>query len=163
VAHSIAGFVAKYDSFAATTVRLPDWHVCGLNLGFAFVPLPDREGPRGTPFFNEEFLEKLTTSAAAWAAMQSRAYPIAYIKTEYFGGTGTQVAVVWQHGIVSFGPVATGEDAEQETSLSEGAINRAVRLLGVERGKAIDEFAALGLQRYRSNDDWIAFAAVPSN
>lgn len=35
--------------------------------------------------------------------------PLAYVETEYFGGTGVQGAVVWSNGQIIFGPALTGD------------------------------------------------------
>jgi hypothetical protein len=52
---------------------------------------------------------------------------------------------------VAAGPFKTGN----EVPLAVGAINRAFRHLGVARGSEIDEFEAVGIGRFRSNEDWI--------
>jgi hypothetical protein len=61
------------------------------------------------------------------------------------------------------GPVRTSDLWEGgkyvPTPLLDGAINRAVRLVGVERGPVRDEFDALGLGRHRSNESWLSEAA----
>jgi hypothetical protein len=91
----------------------------------------------------------------AWAIERSRTFPLAYVQTDYEGGPGVQSAVAWDGGPVVFGPLASGDvDGATSTPILEGAINRAVRLLGVPRGNAIDEFDALGLGRHRINGDW---------
>jgi hypothetical protein len=94
----------------------------------------------------------------AWATEQSRRFPVAYIQTDYHGGTGSQCAIVWRDGAVSSGPLETVDKQGSITPLRERAINRAVMELGVERGDARDEFEALGLNRHRDNDDWVAAA-----
>jgi hypothetical protein len=47
------------------------------------------------------------------------------------------------------------------TPLLDGAVNRTVRHLGVDRGAVSDEFDALGLGRHRSNEKWLAAAGEP--
>ena len=90
---------------------------------------------------------------SAWAARESLGFPLAYVETNYQGGPGEQSAIVWAGGRIVFGP-ATTDTGEPRTPLLEGAINRALRHLGVERGDVIDEFDALGLGRHRLNEDW---------
>jgi hypothetical protein len=106
-----------------------------------------------------ELLERLTSALADLAVEQSRRFPLAYIETEYFGGTGTQAAVAWQSGGVVFGPEQSKSEwlDGQFTAppLLDKAINRAARLIGVDRGTALDEFAALGLGRHRSDEKWL--------
>lgn len=75
--------------------------------------------------------------------------PIAWIRTEYHGGTGGQGAVVYDRGAVVFGP----------TSAEYGPINQALSRLGVACAPGQDEFATVGLGRFRSNEDGWAQAA----
>lgn len=75
----------------------------------------------------------------------SRFGPIAYIETEYHGGSGGQGAAVYAN-----------RDVLMEPQWSEcGPINLALKLLGVRRRILGDRFSALGLQRFRFNDDLI--------
>ncbi len=70
---------------------------------------------------------------------------VAYVETEYFGGNGVQSAAVWERGAIAFGP----------KQADVGPINEALRLLGVERTNAKDEFDTVGLGRHRGNKGWI--------
>jgi hypothetical protein len=79
----------------------------------------------------------------------SRLGPVAYIETDYFGGVGGQGAAVYADGQVIMEP-EWGES---------GPINRALKMIGVNRGLFGDRFSALGLGAYRSNDD-LSDAAV---
>lgn len=63
----------------------------------------------------------------------------ALMETDYVGGHGTQAAGVYDQARVVLAP-----------ERAPGSINRALRVLGVERGQHQDEFEALGLGRYRS-------------
>jgi hypothetical protein len=70
--------------------------------------------------------------------------------------------VVWHKGRVVFGPL-TSETAGPGNSypappLSEGAINQALRYLGVWRQNGQDEFDMLGLGQYRSAEAVVAKA-----
>jgi hypothetical protein len=153
VAHYIHGFVARRRPLDAAVASLPGAAVCTLSSGFAFLPLPrpsETDPPAGV-----RSCDRLSVAMNAWAAERSRTFPLAYVQTSYEGGPGVQSAVVWDGGTVVFGPLATGdEEGATTTPLLEGAINRAVRLLGVSRVRAIDEFDALGLGLHRLNEDW---------
>jgi hypothetical protein len=124
--------------------------VVSLSLGFGFLPIIETMvgDDEPAPF---EHLVQLTGRLAEWAQRNSHQFPLAYVQTEYFGGPGEQAAMVWAAGSVVFGPVKTSEEP-----LLEGAVNRAVRYLGVERGAVRDEFDALGLGRHRSNETWLS-------
>ena len=77
--------------------------------------------------------------------MWSAGGAVAYFETDYWGGEGEQSAVLWERGEMVYGPAKS----------RLGPINGALRRMGVERGAALDEFDAVGLGRYRDNDDWI--------
>lgn len=77
--------------------------------------------------------------------------PLAYIETDYFGGVGSQGAIVWSKGKIIFGPAVTGNRRDlQVDQLPAGAINCALKMLGVEKRHWVDEFEALGLRTYRA-------------
>jgi hypothetical protein len=88
---------------------------------------------------------------------------VAYIEGETFGGQGTQSAAVWDQGELLLGPLFTcdvEDDVEDgfvwTSDPRQSAINLALRELGVDRGTAVDEFAALGLHLKRKTEDWLA-------
>lgn len=153
MAHSIHGFIAKRRPLETAATSLPDAVVCALPLEFGFLPLEmpsEADPPAGV-----SSCERLSAAMNAWAAERSRAFPLAYVQTEYTGGPGVQSAIVWDGGEVVFGPIATGDYVgEDATPRLERAINRALRLLGVSKGREIDEYAALDLGRHRLNDWW---------
>ena len=74
----------------------------------------------------------------------SKADAVAYVETEYFGGDGDQGAIVAREGKIVFGPAA-----------GDGSINAALGLIGARKETGHDEFDAIGLGRFRSNEDWI--------
>ena len=76
----------------------------------------------------------------------SKDQSVAYVETEYFGGTGVQAAAVWLKGKLVYGP-------KQNKKI--GPINAALRRLGVRASDGRDEFDTIGLGRFRSNEDWI--------
>jgi hypothetical protein len=67
----------------------------------------------------------------------------AVIETDYFGGMGSQSAVVYR---------GSEEIMPAETD-SGGPINKALRVLGVVRQQGRDEFDTVGLGQYRDFDD----------
>lgn len=90
-------------------------------------------------------------------AVGSVAGPVAHVEAEYSGGTGTQIAQVWDAGKVVLGPVHSGEREAFPTAGSP--ISQALRRLGAARGDHFDEFEAVGLGRHRRTGEW---AALPS-
>ncbi|WP_370109338.1 hypothetical protein [Streptacidiphilus sp. MAP12-33] len=79
---------------------------------------------------------------------------VAYVEAEYFGGIGEQRAAVWTDSAVVLGPLHV---AEQQPFPAQGSpISQALRRIGVTSDGAVDEFAAVGLDRHRHMDDWLS-------
>lgn len=88
---------------------------------------------------------------AAWAEQVSREGPVAYIESIYPSGPeGYQKAIVWRDGAIAAGPFPE----------RHGAVDQALRILGVERSGEYDEFDSVGLGRYRDTEKWAADAIV---
>ena len=88
--------------------------------------------------------EFLSPQVETWARSISRDGCIAYIETEYIGGEGYERSAVWVDGKIALGPL----DAP-------GAINGALRALGVRAAPGTEEFHLVGLDRHRTLDDWL--------
>ena len=79
---------------------------------------------------------------------------IAYIETNYFGGVGSQAALLIRHGEI-VGPFATEDTWEKNTNeytqnpLGQRAINHVLNLMGVSKTSKKDEFAIVGLETTR--------------
>jgi hypothetical protein len=73
--------------------------------------------------------------------------PIAYLESDY----GHEAVAVWSQSDLVVQLIAT-----------EGAINQALRRIGVTSGALDGEFAVLGLGRFRSTEDWrmVAFSQL---
>lgn len=141
--HSINGVVASAESLPT----IADRHglaLAPLDLGLAFMPTGPDEldvicAPSATADAQFIYLSDTVLSALkAWSASG----PIAYIETDYFGGVGTQSAITIDRGAVVC----------RQAEACRGAINGALRKLGVGHGPATDAFEAVGLHRYRSNE-----------
>ena len=63
---------------------------------------------------------------------------LAYIETDYFGGTGTQAGVLFENGKIVIEPTK-----------EEKIINKILHRLGVYKEKDKDEFDSLSLRNYR--------------
>jgi hypothetical protein len=162
MSHHIRGFIARADGLCRAAADLAGARVVPLSLGFGFLPVT-KELAGDNELAPFEHVERLTVRLGAWAESASVACPLAYVETDYFGGDGWQAAIAWVSGAVAFGPVRTSDlwvDGKYTpTPLLDGAINRAVRLIGADRGAVRDEFDALGLGRHRSNESWLSEAA----
>jgi hypothetical protein len=156
--HYINGFIASLDQLSEAARRVAGARICPLQLGFAFLPLTAEVSSLDDPAADHDAFYRLTEPILEWAKKQSHRFPIAYIETDYFGGVGSQSAIVWRNGEIIFGPLQTADVA----FLSDGAISRALRALGVARRNAIDEFDELGLGSYRDNEDWVEAVGKPA-
>ena len=145
--------------------ELPEPHVVlDERLGLVMIPITD---PVRTTHSSDAqpvtgFYE-LTEGIAHWAEGLSRHGQVFYVHAEFHGGTGFQAAIGWEHGQRSGDPIFTknhpaeAEDWYQIVNRDAPmAISTALRQLGIEADASRDEFAAVGLGRHRSTDDWIA-------
>ena len=78
---------------------------------------------------------------------------IGYIEVDFWGGTGEQIAIIWQGGNSVFGPILSKHNYQNN---EEGAVNQLAKLMGVEMRNFHDEFAALGLDKFRLVEDWLS-------
>lgn len=81
-----------------------------------------------------------------------------YLETDYFGGTGTQLAEVWKDGAKILGPLLSYDGLKpniQDITIVDAAINEALQTIGIYKQEGKDEFASVGLDQYRSNDSII--------
>lgn len=119
-----------------------------LEAGFEFLPLDDENLDDVVGVQAGESLGAftyLTPILISLLRTASKMGSIAYVETDYFGGTGRQGAIVFSKGDVTLGPL-TGES---------GAINEALTVLGAPaRSERQDAFATIGLDRHRFNEDY---------
>ncbi|QHC33125.1 hypothetical protein [Streptomyces sp. HF10] len=92
----------------------------------------------------------------ALLAQWSAAGPIAYAEAEYFRGAGEQRAAVWAEGSLALGPL--DKPTKKRFWRAVSPVSQALRRLGARRSPGEDEFEALGLDRHRTNEDWISSA-----
>jgi len=149
--HSVTGFIASSETAVLVHVVEPRLRGVSLEQAAVLFPLSDDlideifppsrgRGPAEFTYLSPPVMEFLLGLSVHG--------PIAYFKTEYHGGTGGQVAVVFRDGQVA-GPRRS----------EIGPINEALRLLGIERLTQSDEFQAVGLWRYRFTEDWLELDA----
>ena len=140
MSHNITGLIAKYQPLLEFAKGLSLPKPAALNQGYAFLPVcpyeleddPD-EQPNPT---------QLGPTRAQVKALSNET-PVAYIETDYFGGCGTQSAILYRNGTETMFPVT--EDCP---------ISRVLAQLGVAKGEHYDEFEAVGLHLHRDNDEW---------
>jgi hypothetical protein len=135
--------------------RLPDSKLLKLEQNLALLPLAyeTRQAMDQSAMFEPFWF--LPHSLAQLARELSQTGPIGYIEVDFFGGTGQQIAMLWQSGASVWGPVLSEHNYAKQ---DEGAINQLARLMGVHKTRYYDEFEAMGLNRFRSDEDWLETA-----
>ncbi|MFJ3969848.1 hypothetical protein ACIPYR_17090 [Streptomyces parvus] len=78
------------------------------------------------------------------------------MEAEHFGGADRQRAAVWADGSLTLGPL--DEPTKQYLLLAVSPVSQALRRLGAQRGVDKDELESVGLNRHRTNEDWIGDA-----
>jgi len=126
-------------------------HECLLNeLEVAYSEKPTHLGG------NKPSLPMLYAPFAALACDFSASSKIGYLETDYFGGMGTQSAIMWEKGKVVYGPKTHTIDSTfpspTKEDLASNPINTLLQNLGAKRSGCIDEFEGVGLDRIRSMD-----------
>lgn len=148
--HFITGLVAEPKLLEAFALQKSLHRPVALSQGLAFLPLRDQDIDSfiAHPLSGcAEDFTYLSAQLAAEVANASNGGPVVYVETEYFGGTGAQGAAVFSGGSLVYGP----------KSAAIGPINEALRLVGViVAPSAADEFEAVGLNRHRHTEDWLA-------
>ncbi|MCK2242474.1 MULTISPECIES: hypothetical protein [unclassified Crossiella] len=99
-----------------------------------------------------ELLREWGSGVDGVLAEWSRSGPIALVEADFFGGEGSQSAVVWRDGEVDWGPVFA---EEFRGPWREWPINAALDRLGAVSGGG-DLFDAVGLGAERDVADWVA-------
>lgn len=156
MSHIINGFIASFSDLSAAVTELKSVRICRLSSGMGFFAVPDEMVESDEAAASVRGFDNFTDRLEKWAVAVSKHFPIAYIETEYFGGVGTQSAALWDAGKLTIGPLSFGPVSNLPVGPRlDWPINKVLRGLGVNHGAQIDEFAALGLGRYRSNEDWL--------
>lgn len=156
----LEAIIAPSSAIGVVSAELPGTRAVDLNAGFALVPLVPEAVAALSPgdervislLVDSPLPERLTDFLRRASAIA----PIAYVEAEFFGGVGQQGSVVWEGGEVVLGPLVDRAEPSPPTKLEAGPINRALRRLGVQRSPDdVDEFATLGLGKYRNTEDWL--------
>lgn len=146
--HVIAAFVAKKPAAAALSRAMGDAPVyrrkhaelllvpVGDDAFDALVAARGESEPVGPEFW------RLTHAFADLGRECSVHGAIAYVETDYFGGAGAQGAAAWSNGETLLAP----------TIAEAGAINAALRAIGLKAEQGLDEFDTLGLGTVRRMD-----------
>lgn len=161
MAHIISGFIADSHLIQELSRDLPGGVAIPLAHGIGFLPITAelvmQLGDR--PHDDEVikgFFGLLTPAIVALAERTSRSGRLGWIETEFSGGPGWQLAMMWEHGRISFGPVI--KEVRSVTALDP--INSFLEAMGVRADGEADQFEVVGLHRYRSNEAWLTSVDV---
>ncbi|MGE7955060.1 hypothetical protein ACQKQA_00415 [Pseudomonas sp. NPDC089530] len=155
--HWIQVLIGPTEALIEARGKLPSAVVCPLRQGFALIPLTQEVEAELRERATNDAQEVLPVSgemaqgAAELASALSSNAPIVYAATFIHGGTGGQDAIVWLKGEVVLN---VGDDEENMSAWPDSPISRALRRIGVTAETGEDEFDALGLGCYRSNESW---------
>jgi hypothetical protein len=157
VGYQLQAVLAAADLLTARAADLPEAAVVPLDHGMALVPMTERLADAldsGAPDPGTESLRFvwLPNGFDRVLADWSAAGPVAYVEADYFGGVGSQRAVVWLRGEVVLGPL--GVAPGQPHGPPGSPISRSLARLGVACDGALDEFDTVGLRRHRETGDW---------
>ena len=147
MAHFVTGFITKTDYIHQICSESSSLRSVSLEQGFSLFPLTDKllDNLRIPRSKGLDDFDKLPTELTDLLAKLSVICPLLYFETEYFGGDGNQLAIVFENGKMIFGPA---QDVV-------GPINEGLCLLGVEKKANSDEFDSIGLGENRSTDEWL--------
>lgn len=148
--HSVQLIIGQGQAIASFLRQWPGARAVDLRSGWQGIPVdeplyaaieakhPGAVRPSGLDVSPLGLSEALATATAKGGGL-------AYIETEYFGGTGGQSATAFVDGQQVMAP--------QTARGGAGPINQALRRIGVARTEA-DEFDTIGLGERRAMDDY---------
>jgi hypothetical protein len=143
MSYVLYGLIGKRQTLEAVALPSPTARIVPLEQNIAIIPLTDELCEDIGASCEIENFYKLSPELEEWALRISKAGLVAYIEAEFFGGSGNQSALCWNGVSRMLGPVH-----EQK------AINRVLKLLGVNKGNSHDEFDAVGLGKHRDTHHW---------
>ena len=152
--HDVKALIATSDKLAAAARRFDTAVVCPLVQSFSLLPITDglakelSEPQTKAPLIKP--IKELSDGLHALAIEISHDCPVAYISTSYFGGAGSQNALVWDKGSLRFSPTTQRYDQVWPNS----PISQALRAIGVRAAEGMDEFDTVGLGQHRETHRW---------
>lgn len=147
--YTLEAILAKPAVLAKAPFELEDSKIIYLTPELSMLPVTPQfldsmgQGTAPNKFFDS--FHYLSQPLAEACSSLSQFGIVAYVEAEFFGGVGQQVVVAWENQQIAMGPL---EDA--------GAINKALRLFGVKRGRGGDEFDSVDLGRHRETEEWLS-------
>ncbi len=163
--HCISGFIGKEEIIRAFTDNWVEAKLVTLYQGLAIIFLTRKLYDDIEELANSkldidysEFFMYLSPSIYEILVQESRIGKLAYIETDYFGGCGSQSAILFENSKIKIQPIKTETLWDEKTynyyhkPEGEKAINVVLKELGVYKVKGKDEFDSIGLGKYRHMD-----------
>lgn len=153
--HCIQTIVAPLVTANLVADRWPELPRLNRDNGFALFPvdaglIDARIMPDQSPTESADEFLLLTNGFRRWLRQLSCGGQLAYVETDYFGGTGGQGALVCRNNLEIMPP----------TWSESGTINQALGMIGLKGVWQADSFAAAGFTVVRSNDDLLQLIAI---
>ncbi|MBK8187852.1 MAG: hypothetical protein IPK77_11770 [Cellvibrio sp.] len=154
--HDVKALIAKFEILKQFQSNLESGVVCPLPQGFGLLPITDilmkqfKNHRAGIFSFKKSPIAEIPSGLLNLIFEISNFVPVAYITTEYFGGSGGQDAAAWEKGKLLFSPFSIGYKKEWPNS----SISQALRTIGVIAEINKDEFDSLGLGNHRETHKW---------
>ena len=143
--YTLQAIIAKAGTLNSS--RLEGAQIVPMQQGYEMLPLTDALLEQHEIIFlplTDEGLADLPDNIKSACEILSVKNKLAYIEAEYFGGAGTQACAVFSNGKMVAAP-----------TISESAINQALKTLGVTKNSNFDEFEAVGLNAERDTNKWV--------
>jgi len=148
--YCLYGIVGKSRDLLHKSLEYPGAVVVHLEQGIGMIPISEEllndieQGDTSSGATKELGFEFLSGAVSAWVRRLSQGMTLAYLEAEFISGEGTESAVVWRDGVRVLGPLR-----------GTGAVNRALRTLGVSVPSRREEFEVVGLGKHRSPEEWL--------
>lgn len=156
MSYALKAVVAEAELLTAAAAGLPSARTAPLRHGLALLPMVGA-------FFRELTTDSSGVYPGFWdlpaglvptLAEWSKVGPVAYVESEYFGGTGEENTAVWRDGRLALGPLHLLEG--DPVSAQGSPVARALRELGIQPAGSSDEFAVAGLDQHRESESWLS-------
>lgn len=150
--HHISGIITSFKYQG----DLPYLYLIG---NYAFIPLNRNvDSFKGYPL---EPFDNLTPPIKKLLKELSFTGRCAFIETDFFGGSGTQVSVVYDKGKITLGPLTSRHklsnnfirSGDIQVLVVDEAINQALQFIGIISHAGKDEFNTARLGAFRDNQD----------
>jgi hypothetical protein len=148
--YCLYGIVGKSRDLLHKSLKYPGACVVHLEQGIGMIPISEgllndiEQDDSSLGATKEPGFEFLSNVVSAWVQSLSQGMTLAYLEAEFISGEGTESAVVWRDGVRVLGPLH-----------GTGAVNRALRTLGVSVPSRREEFEVVGLGKHRNPEEWL--------